>query len=280
MILATAWWIVPLLLLGTFGENFMPYVESSYTTTTTMSATEVLRGAGNWVGYLNFGEAWLPAGWTVATATVTILGSALAAALGLAGLARRDLPERRWLVLTVLSVALITLAGYGGALGGLFHGTVQGWLDGWLVPFRNIYKFQTGLGLALALGVAHIAAVASLRAQRDERVAVRARRLAPVIAAVLVLPGLAWPYVNGSILQTGSFKEIPDHWAKTAGWLKENSANDRALVVPATAHGIYTWGSPSTSRWTCWPTRRTPSATTSPSARRATGGRWTPSSRR
>ncbi|NEE31110.1 DUF3367 domain-containing protein, partial [Streptomyces sp. SID7982] len=86
-------------------ENFMPYVESSYTTTTTMSATEVLRGAGNWVGYLNFGEAWLPAGWTVATATVTILGSALAAALGLAGLARRDLPERRWLVLTVLSVA-------------------------------------------------------------------------------------------------------------------------------------------------------------------------------
>ncbi len=45
VIMATAWWIVPLLLLGTFGENFMPYVESSYTTTTTMSATEVLRGA-------------------------------------------------------------------------------------------------------------------------------------------------------------------------------------------------------------------------------------------
>ncbi|WP_181009606.1 alpha-(1-_3)-arabinofuranosyltransferase family protein, partial [Streptomyces sp. B188M101] len=168
VILATAWWIVPLLLLGTFGENFMPYVESSYTTTTTMSATEMLRGGGNWVGYLNFGEAWLPAGWTVATATVTILGSALAAALGLAGLARRDLPERRWLVLTVLSVALVTLAGYGGALGGLFHGTVQDWLDGWLVPFRNIYKFQTGVALALALGLAHLTAVAS--------VAVAARR--------------------------------------------------------------------------------------------------------
>lgn len=243
VILATFWWIVPLLLLGTFGENFMPYVESSYTTTTTMSAVELLRGAGNWVGYLNFGEAWLPAGWTVATATVTILGSALAAALGLAGLARRDLPERRWLVLTVLSVALVTLAGYGGALGGLFHGTVQEWLDTWLVPFRNIYKFQTGLALALALGLAHIAAVAALRSGRDERVPVRARRLAPVIAAVLVLPGLAWPYVNGSILQPGSFKEIPDHWSKAAGWLKDNSPDDRALVVPATAHGIYTWGS-------------------------------------
>ncbi|SCD39891.1 alpha-(1-_3)-arabinofuranosyltransferase family protein [Streptomyces sp. DvalAA-19] len=246
VILATAWWIVPLLLLGVFGENFMPYVESSFTTTTTMSAAEVLRGAGNWVGYLNFGEAWLPAGWTVVTGTVTILGSALAAALGLAGLARRDLPERRWLVLTVLSVALVTLAGYGGALGGLFHGTVQEWLDTWLVPFRNIYKFQTGLALALALGLAHITAVLALRlgqSGQDGRVPVRARRLAPVIAAVLVLPGLAWPYVNGSILQPGSFKEIPDHWAKAADWLKKNSPDDRALVVPATAHGIYAWGS-------------------------------------
>ncbi|MEU2785613.1 alpha-(1-_3)-arabinofuranosyltransferase family protein, partial [Streptomyces sp. NPDC007110] len=29
MLLATAWWVVPLLLLGTYGENFLPYVESS-----------------------------------------------------------------------------------------------------------------------------------------------------------------------------------------------------------------------------------------------------------
>ena len=48
------------------------------------------------------------------------------------GLARRDLPERRWLVLTATVVALVTLAGYGGALGGPFHGTVQDWLNGGL----------------------------------------------------------------------------------------------------------------------------------------------------
>ncbi|MFE9681515.1 alpha-(1-_3)-arabinofuranosyltransferase family protein [Streptomyces sp. NPDC006285] len=241
VLLATAWWVVPLLLLGIYGENFLPYVESSQTTTDTMSATESLRGAGNWVAYLHFGEAWLPAGWTVAASAAAIVSSALAAGLGLAGLARRDLPERRWLVLTVLSVALITLAGYDGPFGAPFHGVVQGWLDGWLVPFRNIYKFQTGLALALVLGLVHLVGVAA-RSQGARPV--RGRRYAALATAVLVLPGLAWPYLNGSILQPGSFQELPTYWRTTANWLEKYSPDSRALVVPATAHGIYTWGSP------------------------------------
>ncbi|MEV3987585.1 alpha-(1-_3)-arabinofuranosyltransferase family protein [Streptomyces sp. NPDC049837] len=237
VLLATAWWVVPLLLLGLHGENFLPYVEQSETTTATMSATELLRGAGNWVAYLHFGEAWLPAGWTVATSVLTVLGSAFAAALGLAGLARRDIPERRWLLLVVLSVALVTLAGYGGPLGGLFHGTVQDWLNGWLVPFRNIYKFQPGLALALVLGLAHITAVLG-----GPRARPRVRAYVPLLAAALVLPGLILPYVNGGILQPGAFRQLPSHWESTADWLKERSPTTRALVVPATAHGIYAWG--------------------------------------
>ncbi|MGI5198382.1 alpha-(1-_3)-arabinofuranosyltransferase [Streptomyces sp. CA-288835] len=241
VILATAWWVIPLLLLGIYGENFLPYIESSSTTTATMSATEMLRGAGNWVAYLNFGEAWLPAGWTVASSVLVIVCSALAAGLGLAGLARRDLPERRWLVLVVLSVALITLAGYAGSFGAPFHEIFQGWLDGALAPFRNIYKFQVGLALALAFGLMHLVGVASeTRGARP----VRGRRYVTLIAAVLVLPGLALPYLNGSILQPGSFQELPKYWQATADWLEKHSPDSRALVVPATAHGIYTWGSP------------------------------------
>ncbi|MEV0525053.1 DUF3367 domain-containing protein [Streptomyces sp. NPDC050439] len=241
VVLATAWWVVPLLVLGVYGENFLPYVENSATTTGTMSATETLRGAGNWVAYLHFGEAWLPAGWTVATSVIVVVCSAFAAALGLAGLARRDLPERRWLVLTVLSVALITLAGYGGSFGAPFHDTVQSWLDGGLVPFRNIYKFQTGLALALVFGLMHLVGVA---AQARGARPVRGRKFAPLIAALLVLPGLAFPYLNGSILQPGSFQKLPNYWEATGDWLKKYSPDSRALVVPATAHGIYTWGSP------------------------------------
>ncbi|MGP3925518.1 alpha-(1-_3)-arabinofuranosyltransferase domain-containing protein [Streptomyces sp. 8N616] len=256
--LATAWWVVPLLLLGVYGEDFMPYVEQAETTTGTMSATELLRGAGNWVGYLNFGEAWLPAGWTVATAVVVVLCSAFAAALGLGGLARRDLPERRWLLLTVLAVVLVALAGYGGALGAPFHETVRTWLDGTLRPFRNIYKFQPGLALALAFGLAHLTAVAAewrgtrpLPGRRHSHPSPTttlnggaARRYICAIAALLVLPGLAWPYVNGSILQPGPFKKLPTYWSSAAHWLETHAPDNRALVVPATAHGIYTWGSP------------------------------------
>ncbi|MFE0358406.1 alpha-(1-_3)-arabinofuranosyltransferase family protein [Streptomyces nigra] len=239
VLLATAWWVIPLLLLGTYGENFLPYVESSQTTTDTMAATEALRGAGNWVAYLHFGEAWLPAGWTVASAAVVIVCSALAAGLGLAGLARRDMPERRWLVLTALTVVPVLLAGYGGAFGAPFHGVVQDWLDGGLAPFRNVYKFQTGLALALVLGLAHLAGVA---AQARGARPVRGRRFAPLAVAVLVLPGLIWPYLNGSILNPGSFKEIPAYWRATADWMEKYSPDARVLVAPATAHGIHTWG--------------------------------------
>ncbi|MBX9366343.1 alpha-(1-_3)-arabinofuranosyltransferase [Streptomyces sp. WAC04114] len=241
VLVVTAWWWVPLLLLGIYGENFLPYIETARTTTDTMSATEALRGAGNWVAYLHLGEAWLPAGWAVASSVVVILCSALAAGLGLAGLARRDMPERRWLVLTVLVAALVLLAGYGGAFGAPFHGAVQGWLDGWLSPFRNIYKFQTGVALALALGLAHLVGVAA--EPRGAR-RVRGRRFAPLIAAVLILPGLLWPYLNGSILNPGSFQKLPTYWQATADWLEKYSPDSRALVVPATAHGVYSWGSP------------------------------------
>ncbi|MFD6888187.1 alpha-(1-_3)-arabinofuranosyltransferase family protein [Streptomyces sp. NPDC059957] len=236
VLLATAWWAVPLVLLNSYGADFLRYIEQASTTTATMSATELLRGAGNWVAYLHFGSAWLPAGWDVAANVLVIACSALAAALGLAGLARRDLPERRWLLLVVAAVALLTLAGYGGSLGAPFHSTVQQLLDGALAPLRNIYKFQTGLALALALGLAHLCG------RPLPRVAGRPR-LVPALVALAVLPGLALPYLNGSIVQPGSFKALPSQWKQTAAYLTAKASDSRALVVPADAHGLYTWGS-------------------------------------
>ena len=78
VLLATAWWAGPLLYQGRYGFNFLPYIEQATTTTATMSAATVLRGSGNWVAYLNFGQPWLTAGsiltrtgWAIAAGTVT-----------------------------------------------------------------------------------------------------------------------------------------------------------------------------------------------------------------
>jgi arabinofuranan 3-O-arabinosyltransferase len=40
VLLATAWWVVPLLVLGVYGENFLPYVESARTTTSYCGSEE------------------------------------------------------------------------------------------------------------------------------------------------------------------------------------------------------------------------------------------------
>jgi arabinofuranan 3-O-arabinosyltransferase len=231
--LATAWWLLPLLFLGRYGFNFLPYIEQARTTTSTMAATESLRGAGNWVAYLHFGDAWLPAGWTMVSSVPAIAGSALAAALGLAGLARRDLPERRWLLLCLAVGATATMAGYGGTLGGPLHGPVQALLDGVLAPLRNVYKFQPALAVPLALGLAHVLAVAPRRV-----------RWAPAALAVAALAGLATPYLSGTILQGGAFPEVPAYWTQAADFLHRTAPRGHALVVPATAHGVYAWGQP------------------------------------
>lgn len=244
VLLATAWWLAPLFFQQAFGANFLPYIEQASNTTQTMSASAFLRGSGNWVAYLNFGSPWLTAGWAVVSGWLPIAAVTLASAAGLAGLARRDLPEGRWLRLAVGLAALITLAGYAGPVGGPFHGTVQALLDGPLAPFRNIYKFEPVLAAAIALGMAHfLTRVAESDAVTRARPSVRpVLRWGSVALSAAVLIGLASPYGTGQVLQPGAFSDVPDYWRQTAGYLTLHSPTEPAMVVPADSHGIYTWG--------------------------------------
>jgi arabinofuranan 3-O-arabinosyltransferase len=242
---ATAWWAVPLLLQGRYSFNFLPFVEQANTTTKTMSADAFLRGTGNWTAYLDLGAPWLSAGWEMVANPVAIAASAVAAAVGLAGLARRDMPEQLWLRLCVGLAAAIALAGYAGALGGPLHGLVQSELNGTLAPFRNVSKLEPVAALALVLGIAHVCGGASRRAlpaPQGSRHVTAGVVLSPVIA--LCLAGLALPYLTGQILQPGSFTSVPRYWYQVAGFLAAHSADQTALVVPGDSHGIYLWGDP------------------------------------
>jgi arabinofuranan 3-O-arabinosyltransferase len=240
---ATAWWAVPLLLQGRYSYNFLPYVEQSATTTATMSANAFLRGVGNWTAYFNLGTPWLSAGWAMVDNPAAIGASAVVAAAGLYGLARRDMPEQLWLRLCVGVAAAAALAGYSGAFGGPLHGLVDSLLNGTLAPFRNVSKLEPIVALALALGIAHASGGASRRAlpaPRGSRHLAAGVLLAPVIA--LCLAGLALPYLTGQILQSGSFTSVPRYWYQVADFLAAHSRDQTALVVPGDTHGIYLWG--------------------------------------
>jgi arabinofuranan 3-O-arabinosyltransferase len=262
MVMATAWWALPLLLQGKYAFNFLPYIEQAPTTTGTMSAATALRGAGNWTAYLNLGTPWLPAGWALVSTPMAIIAGTIPAACGLYGVALRSMPAAVWLRLSVGLAAAGALAGYGGPLGGPFHSGIDGLLDGPLAPFRSVYKLEPVIAAALALGLAHTVATWLTRARTGQAVlggravpgrpgasgrAGRVQRVFALEAAAvtgLVLIGLMLPYLSGQVLNPGSFSAVPRYWYQAAAFLAARSPQNTSLVVPADAHGDYLWGDP------------------------------------
>ncbi|WP_198663571.1 alpha-(1-_3)-arabinofuranosyltransferase domain-containing protein [Jiangella endophytica] len=236
----TVWWWVPLLLLGSHSPPFLDWIETAGNTTQHTSPIEVLRGNDHWLSYLSVagGPQW-PAGWLLASEPVLILHTVLIAAIGLGGLARRDMPGRRvFLTGAVLGLALVS-AGYVGAAAGPLAATVRELLDGPLAPFRNVHKFDVVLRLPLALGLAH-----ALSMLRVPAISVRRFRVLVVGLAVVVIAGVATPALAGRLPQAGSYDAIPGYWHEASDWLDENAGTGRALLVPGASFAEYTWGAP------------------------------------
>jgi len=243
VVMATAWWTLPLLLQAKYAFNFLPYVEQAATTTSTVSAATALRGTGNWTAYLNLGTPWLSAGWLMVSVPVAIIAGSLAAAAGLYTLAARDLPVAAWLRLSVAIAVAGALSGYAGALGGPFHQAVQDLLNGPLAPFRNVYKLEPVIAAALALGLAHATAPWLVYGPQPTQARHSLTMVARAAAAILLI-GLTLPFVTGQVLNPGPFSAVPRYWYQAAAFLASQSPRNPALVVPADSHGDYAWGDP------------------------------------
>ncbi len=247
VVLATTWWAVPLLLQGRYGLAFSAYTETASITTATTSAVEVLRGTGNWVGYLVVGgRPWLQGAWSLITLPAAVVATALFTALGLGGLARRDMPERTMLALTLGVGAAVMASGYTGPFGGGAAGPVRDLLDGPLAAFRNLHKFSPVIALTIALGVAHGTSALTAWTRRSWQRTGRPRPVwaRPVAAALaLVLLGMAaFPVVSGRVATLGSFEHLPGYWQDTADWLADHSDGERTLILPGASFGEYDWG--------------------------------------
>ncbi|MFM9134813.1 MAG: alpha-(1-_3)-arabinofuranosyltransferase family protein [bacterium] len=241
VVLATAWWLAPLVVLGRYSPPFLDWIESSSVTTLVTSPDVVLRGSSQWVAYVadGGGPVW-PAGWQIISSPLVIVATSLVAAAGLAGLSLRRTAFRPFLVGGVLAGLVLVSAGHVGPVTGFGAEEVRAALDGALAPLRNTHKFDVLLRLPLAIGVGWaVQALLSARGRPDARRPLAAVAVAGLAVAVAVG---AWPALTGSLTRDRSFAGIPGYWSETAAWLADQEPGGRALLVPGASFGVYSWG--------------------------------------
>jgi len=246
--LACFWWVMATLFVGKYGYNYLPYTETSTTTTYTSSLFESFRGASYWLDYFTLGGPIFPGAWIIVSSWAAIVGTALVTAFGLAGLCRR-IPERLFLITSVTFGVVVISAGFIGPSSGLFSHSVQHLLQAHLGPFRNISKFSPLVGLPLALGLAGTLAIPlpwSAVRRRLGRFIPSARMFAVALGAVAIaaVAVAAVPYWRGDLYRTGGFSAIPNYWSQTGAWLDAHQGHENALLVPGAGFAYDTWGNP------------------------------------
>lgn len=237
---ATSWWWGPFLLARPHAPPVLDWSEPAGTTTAHASLANALRGVADWQSYawLGGGEPVLPGGWQLATQPAVIFASAVVAALGLAGLAMRNAPAgRALLVSVVIGLGVITLGHTASGVVGPFAEQALALLDGPAAEVREMPGFDVMLWLPLAIGLAHL--VSELRWPGRSATTVRAVALGTAGAAVLVT---AAPALTGGLARESSFPAVPAHWSEVAEWLGQQAATGRALLVPGASAGVYQWG--------------------------------------
>lgn len=242
VVLASAWWAVPLVLLGRYSPPFLDWIESAQVTTSATTVLGSVRGVDHWESFL--GPAVWPSGWVLAVAPGVVLATTAVGVVGLVGVRFAEWRQRRFLTACLLlGLVLITL-GHVSTVGPPGAGHVRALLDGGLAAFRNAHKFDPLVRLPVAIGVGH--AVSRLRIPRMEWSGMRATTVPAQAwtAAVLVAVGLIAiaPALTDRVAAHGRAEAVPSWWHDAARWVSAHGSG-RTLVVPGTATSIYEWGS-------------------------------------
>ena len=249
-LIASLWWVVPVLVHVHYGINFLQYTEQPATIWGTNSLTESLRLMGYWTSYLGVGfginRPFSTDASTLLFNPFVVGASLLLPALAVAGFVRaRRISYAPLLLLLVVVGVTIETAGFPD--GTPVRGTMV-----WIYQHIFVLSFMRTTNKAaplVAVGVAGLLGLGAreliVRARRASDL--RLRRAGPVavpiaLAALIVLAAL--PLIRGKAIDTQlSFKRIPSSWSQAAQGLNRTlPANTRALVLPGQIFAYYTWG--------------------------------------
>lgn len=225
----SAWWIGPLFVLGHYSPPFTEFIESATVTTSWLSPVEILRGTTSWAPFV---DAERTAGFLLVAEPTFIIATCAVAALGLAGLARADFPQRHAFVLMFsVGFAILASAHMGISL-----------YDAPLAPLRNLHKFDPLVRLPLTLGVGWL--LVGVHTSRPSDAAVRgtATTAAKITAALLAAAIAIAPAWSLRLLPEGTWRSIPEDWIAAGQWLDQHAAHTRTLVVPAVPFARQEWG--------------------------------------
>jgi arabinofuranan 3-O-arabinosyltransferase len=248
VVAATAWWAVPLVLLGRYSPPFLDWIESSDTVTSNISLLDDLRGTSHWLGHLvTQAGPWWNAGYDLVADRGLIVATAVAAGLGLAGLSSRSVPHRGYLVTCAVLGVLILGLPHAGALASPLSPLSQDLLDGPLAPLRNVHKADPLLRLPVVVGFAHLLGQVSTNRWRVPWLSAGSSRGARIVAVVTMTATALSPILpalGGQLPSRGSFASVPKEWSRAGSWLDQQPGGGTALVVPASNFDEYTWGRP------------------------------------
>ena len=248
---ASAWWVLPLLVLGRYSPPFLDVIETSSATTGPLGWANVARGLDDWLFFVVVdGRPWWTGAAQLASSPALVAATAAVAALGFVGLFHRRMPARLPLAASALLGTLLMVLGHdGGVLSSPLAGITRDLLDGGLAPLRNVHKLDPIVRLPLALGLAHLVGVLVARLWTDtSRVRRRLRRRrrpalagAAVATALALLVASAWPFVAGTARQAG-WTEVPVEWRQAATYLGAHADEGSTWVLPGSGFGRQTWG--------------------------------------
>jgi arabinofuranan 3-O-arabinosyltransferase len=249
-VLASLWWIVPVLVHVRYGIDFLQFTEQPATIWGTNSLTESLRLMGYWTSYIGVGfgvnRPFFSDGGTMLFNPLVVGASLLLPALAVAGFVRaRRVGYAPFLLALVVVGVVIEVAGFPD--GTPVRGTMV-----WIYDHVFVLSFMrttnkaaplVAVGVAGMLGLGARYALTWLRglpAHRVRRVALAAAPLG--LAGLLVLAAL--PLVRGEALDTQlSYKRIPSGWVQAGRGLDRHlPQNTRAIVLPGQIFAYYNWG--------------------------------------